>query len=172
MPLTPTPLYCPNCDCQQLKTRKSYTLKGGAVRQLYRCPECQHCFSETHDTPLANLKTPLSQIVLILQALNEGLGVNAVCRLFRVSKNSLYRWQERLSDLKPTLLLYALCHQFLNLMVEGDELYTKVKKTFPRRTLKGGLSYCWSGRLVLSGNSTVDVRIASFSSGRYGRWSR
>jgi hypothetical protein len=25
-------------------------------------------------------------------------------------------------------LLYALCHQFLNLMVEGDELYTKVKK--------------------------------------------
>jgi transposase-like protein len=64
-----------------------------------------------------------------LQALNEGLGVNAVCRLFRVSKNSLYRWQERLSDLKPTLLLYTLCHQFLNLMVEGDELYTKVKKT-------------------------------------------
>jgi transposase-like protein len=172
MPLTPTPLYCPNCDCQQLKTRKSYTLKGGAVRQLYRCSECQHCFSETHDTPLANLKTPLSQIVLILQALNEGLGVNAVCRLFRVSKNSLYRWQERLSDLKPTLLLYALCHQFLNLVVEGDELYTKVKKTFPPRTLKGGPSYCWSGLLALSGNCAVDARIGSFSSGRYGRWSR
>jgi transposase-like protein len=56
MPLTPTSLYCPNCDCQQLKTRKSYTLKGGAVRQLYRCPECQHCFSETHDTPLSFLE--------------------------------------------------------------------------------------------------------------------
>jgi hypothetical protein len=120
---------------------------------------------------LANLKTPLSRIVEILQALNEGLGVNAVCRVFGVSKNSLYRWQERLSDLKPTLLLYALCHPFLNLMVEGDELYTKIKKTFPQRTLKGGLLYCWSGRLALSGNSTVDVRIASFSSGRYGRWS-
>jgi hypothetical protein len=81
---------------------------------------------------LANLKTPLSRIVEILQALNEGLGVNAVCRVFGVSKNSLYRWQERLSDLKPTLLLYALCHQFLNLVIEGDELYTKVKKPFPR----------------------------------------
>jgi hypothetical protein len=69
-----------------------------------------------------------------------------------VSKNSLYRWQERLSDLKPTLLLYALCHQFLNLVVEGDELYTKVKKTFPPRMLKGGPSYCWSGLLALSGN--------------------
>jgi transposase-like protein len=172
MLLTPTPLYCPNCDCQQLKTRKSYTLKGGAVRQLYGCSECQHCFSETHDTPLANLKTPLSQIVLILQALDEGLGVNAVCRLFRVSKNSLYRWQERLSDLKPTLLLYALCHQFLNLVVEGDELYTKVKKTFSPRMLKGGPSYCWSELLALSGNCGADVRTVSFSSGRYGRWSR
>jgi transposase-like protein len=172
MPLTPTPLYCSTWDCQPLKTRKSYTLKGGTVRQLYTCPECQPCFSETHDTPLANLKTPLSRIVEIVQALNEGLGVNAVCRVFGVSKNSLYRWQERLSDLKPTLLLYARCPQFLNLMVEGDELYTKVKKTFPHRTLTGGLVYCWSGRLVLSGNSTGDVRIASFSSGRYGRWSR
>lgn len=28
MPLTPTPLYCYNCVCQQLKTRKSYTLRG------------------------------------------------------------------------------------------------------------------------------------------------
>jgi hypothetical protein len=74
--------------------------------------------------------------VLILQALNEGLGVNAVCRLFHVGKNSLYRWQERLSDLKPTLLLYALCHQFLNLVVEGDEVYTKVKKTFPPLVVK------------------------------------
>jgi hypothetical protein len=118
------------------------------------------------------LKTPLSQIVLVLQALNEGLGVNAVCRLFGVGKNSLYRWQERLSDLKPTLLLYALCHQFLNLVIEGDELYTKVKKTFPPRTLKGGLSYCWSGLLALSGNCGVDVRTVRFSSGRYGRWSR
>jgi hypothetical protein len=118
------------------------------------------------------LKTPLSQIVLILQALNEGLGVNAVCRLFRVSKNSLYRWQERLSDLKPTLLLYARCHQFLNLVVEGDELYTQVKKTCPPRMLKGGPSYCWSERLALAGNGGVDVRTVSFSSGQYGRWSR
>jgi hypothetical protein len=29
--------------------------------------------------------------VEIVQALNEGLGVNAVCRVFGVSKNRLYR---------------------------------------------------------------------------------
>jgi len=169
MSLTPTPLYCPECGCQQIEAHKSYTVKAGNVRQLYYCPDCKGYFSETSNTPLANLKTPLSRIVESLQALNEGLGVNAVCRVFGVSKNSLYRWQERLSDLKPTLLLYALCHQFLNLMVEGDELYTKVKKTFPRRTLKGGLSSCWSELLALSGNCGVDVRTVSFSSGPYGR---
>jgi transposase-like protein len=87
---------------------------------------------------LANLKTPLSRIVEILQALNEGLGVNAVCRVFGVSKNSLYRWQERLSDLKPTLLLYAWCHQFLKLVIEGDELYTKVRVP-PRSVRKLGI---------------------------------
>src|SRR3954468_2662620 len=131
MLLTPTPLYCPECGCQQIEAHKSYPVKAGGVRQLYYCPDCKRYFSETYNTPLANLKTPLSRIVEILQALNEGLGVNAVCRVFGVSKNSPYRWQERLSDLKPTLLLYALCHQFLNLVVEGDELYTKVKKRSP-----------------------------------------
>jgi hypothetical protein len=39
------------------------------VRQLYYCPECKGYFSETHSTPLANLKTPLSRIIEILQAL-------------------------------------------------------------------------------------------------------
>ncbi|MGH8060147.1 MAG: IS630 transposase-related protein [Candidatus Entotheonellia bacterium] len=63
-----------------------------------------------------------------MQALNEGQGIQAVCRVFQVSRNSIYRWQERLSALKPTLLLYALCHQFLQLLIEGDELYTKIKK--------------------------------------------
>ena len=105
MSLTPTPLYCPEWGCQQIEVHKSYTVKAGNVRQLYYCPDCKGYFSETYNTPLANLKTPLSRIVEILQALNEGLGVNAVCRVFGVSKNSLYRWQERLSDLKPTLLL-------------------------------------------------------------------
>jgi transposase-like protein len=172
MSLTSTLLYCPECGCQQIEAHKSYPVKAGGVRQLYYCSECKGYFSETHNTPLANLKTPLSRIIEILQALNEGLGVNAVCRVFGVSKSSLYRWQQRLSDLKPTLVLYALCHQFLTLVVEGDELYTKVKKTFPPRTRRGGLSYCWSERRVLSGSSTVDARTVSCLSGLCGCWSR
>ena len=75
----------------------------------------------------------------MLTALSEGQGINAVCRTFHVGKNSIYRWQERMSELKPTLLLYALCPQFLQQVIEGDELYTKVKKTQNLKILKDGL---------------------------------
>jgi hypothetical protein len=87
---------------------------------------------------LENLKTPLSRIILILNSLNEGQAINAVCRVFHVGKNSIYRWQEHLSALKPTLLLDALCHEFLQQLIEGDELYTKVKKTFLLRSVRAG----------------------------------
>ncbi|MCI5165000.1 MAG: hypothetical protein D3903_02655 [Candidatus Electrothrix sp. GM3_4] len=65
---------------------------------------------------------------MILTALSEGLGINAATRVFSVKKNSIYRWQNRLSSLQQTLMLYSLCHQFI---VEGDELYTKIGKNVP-----------------------------------------
>jgi transposase len=49
---------------------------------------------------MARLKTPMSVIAQVLSALTEGMGINAVTRLYGVSKNSIYRWQERLSGLK------------------------------------------------------------------------
>jgi transposase len=46
------------------------------------------------------LKTPIALVVQVLAALTEGVGINAATRLYGVSKNSIYRWQERLSGLK------------------------------------------------------------------------
>jgi hypothetical protein len=80
---------------------------------------------------LAGLRTPLSYIALVLDALNNGMGLNAVCATFHVGKNSVYRWLGRLSSVKQTLLLYALCHQFIQQFIEGDELYTKVNQNKP-----------------------------------------
>ena len=74
---------------------------------------------------------------MILTSLAEGTGVNAVTRIFSVGKNSIYRWQERLSSLQQTLMLYSLCHQFIQLMVEGDELYTKIGKNVPPSESEG-----------------------------------
>jgi transposase-like protein len=76
MPLTQAPLYCLECHCQQIEAHKSYTLKEGTVRQLYSCPECKRYFSETQNTSLAYLRTPISRIVLLVQSLREVQGVN------------------------------------------------------------------------------------------------
>jgi hypothetical protein len=41
MSLTPTPLYCSECGCQQIEAPKSYTVKAGGVRRLYYQPRLQ-----------------------------------------------------------------------------------------------------------------------------------
>jgi transposase-like protein/IS1 family transposase len=124
-------IHCPGCDTRDLKVHTVYTVQHGETRRLYYCTACQCYFSETYGTALAGLRTPLSRIQQILEALNDGLSVNATCRTFHVSKNTLRIWQDRLSPVKDALLLYALCHQFLHQVIEGDELYTKVQANQP-----------------------------------------
>jgi hypothetical protein len=67
-----------------------------------------------------------------------------------------------LSDLKPTLVLYALCHQFLTLVVEGDELYTKVKKRFPGGRSK--VDYRTDGTLRLRRQSMDATHVGAYDS--------
>ena len=131
---------CPECKQTSIYPQSRYQIKNGESRQLYYCETCKHCFSETRGTALFGLHTLISRILLILDSLTEGMAINALCRVHHVSKNSLYRWQERLSSLKETLLLYALCHHFLQQIVEGDELYTKIKKTLNLLNPKVGRS--------------------------------
>ena len=119
---------CPVCKSEAVQPQSQYLIATGECRQLYQCPPCQRCFAQTRGTALFGLHTAVSRITLILNALTEGLSVNGACRVFHVSKKSLSLWQERFSQVKETLLL-SLCHQFLSQIIEGDELYTKVKKT-------------------------------------------
>jgi transposase-like protein len=67
---------------------------------MYHCSGCERAFSETRHTPIAQLKTPIALVVQVLTALTEGVGINAATRLYSVSKNSIYRWQARLSGVK------------------------------------------------------------------------
>ncbi len=65
------------------------------------------------------------------------MGLNATARTFNVSKKSLINWERRLAELKPTLMLYALLHEFIHQEIEGDELYTKVDKNVPPSASEG-----------------------------------
>lgn len=129
---------CAECNSQELRLHMSYRVKSSAEsRKLYQCTQCLSYFSETKNTALAGLRTPLSRISEVLEGLNEGLGINAASRLYKVSKNSINGWLRRLSGLKETLMLYALCHQFIQQMIEGDEVYTKVGQNKPPAQSEG-----------------------------------
>ena len=98
--MTLTHMRCTDCGGKDVKAQRTYTIKHGEQRTMYACDACGSTFSSTRNTPMAHLKTPMAVIAQVLSALTEGLGINAVTRLYGVSKNSIYRWQERLSGLK------------------------------------------------------------------------
>jgi transposase-like protein len=128
---------CPECNSEDIKPHTAYTVSSGERRYIYHCRDCGNYFSETKNTPLEGLRTPLSRITTILDAINDGMGINAACRTFHVGKQSVKRWVKQLAGLKETLLVYALCHQFVQQLVEGDELYTKVGENKPALASEG-----------------------------------
>ena len=128
---------CPRCDSQALEVYQGYETKHHGDRNLYRCGDCGQVFSETRGTFLEGLSKPLSTIVTVLKARGEGLGLNATCRIFDLAKNTLLNWERRFAELRETLMLYALMHTFLSQVIEGDELYTKVRKNVPVEDCEG-----------------------------------
>ena len=91
--MTLTQMRCPYCHGKNVEAQRTYTIQCGEPRTLYHCAPCARSFSEIRQTPIA-------LVVQVLAALTEGVGINAATRLYGVSKNSIYRWQERLSGVK------------------------------------------------------------------------
>lgn len=86
---------CPQCYTDNSTVHTTYQIQGGQTRYILHCRTCGHYFAETSGTPLEGLRTPLSRIQQILSAVHEGLGINAACRTFNVSKNSIKEWGRR-----------------------------------------------------------------------------
>lgn len=128
---------CPQCYTDNSTMHTTYIVQAGQRRHILHCQTCPNYFAETSGTALAGLRTPLSRIQQILSAVHEGMGINAACRTFKVSKNSIKEWERRLTGVKQVLLLYSLCHQFLQQILEGDELYTKVHHNRPPAESEG-----------------------------------
>jgi transposase-like protein len=105
---------CPCCGSNESRLHTRYKTLAYSERTIYHCFECDIYFSETFATPIAGLTTPLSRIIRILKARSEGMSLNATARAHNVSKKSVIDWERRLGGLKPTLMLYALLHQFIH----------------------------------------------------------
>jgi transposase-like protein len=130
-------LHCPNCCSENVKDHNIYATKNNGSRTLHQCMECHQTFSETKGTFMEKLKKPISFIIHVLKSRSEGMGFNAACRVFEISKNTLLNWERRFAGLKGPLLIYSLLHTFLTQLIEGDEVYTKVGKNVPPEDSEG-----------------------------------
>ncbi len=122
---------CPGCRSTNVKAYKTYMTKNHGSRHLYRCDECGKVFSETKNTFLEGLKTPLSQVWQVLEARTEGMGLNAAARVFKKAKNTVSAWERKFRDLHQVLSVYSSAQTFLQSVIEGDEAYTKAEKNAP-----------------------------------------
>src|SRR4029434_674897 len=131
-------LKCPVCHSADIKYHSPYTTKNYGSRVMYKCATCPACFSETKNTLLEGVKTPVSVIWQVLKARTEGMGLNAAARTFEKAKNTILAWERKFRALHQVLFLYALVHEFLALVIAGDEAYTKVQKNVPPEQSAGG----------------------------------
>jgi transposase-like protein len=130
-------LKCPVCRSANIQYHSPYTTKNHGSRVMYKCAICPASFSETKNTLLEGLKTPVSVIWHVLKARTEGMGLNAAARTFDKAKNTILSWERKFVDLHRVLFLYALVHEFLASVIEGDEAYTKVQKNVPPDQSRG-----------------------------------
>ncbi len=86
---------------------------------------------------MEGLKTPMSVIWLVIKARTDGMGLNAATRTFDVAKNTILSWERKFSDLHRVLFLYTMVHEFIALVIEGDEAYTKIHHNVPPHESSG-----------------------------------
>ncbi|WP_246327729.1 IS1 family transposase [Candidatus Competibacter phosphatis] len=123
---TLTMLVCPVCGSRDTTGHGRYETVHNGTRSLHACTSCGEVFSETTGTPMQGIKTPISKVAAALRLRGEGLGLRATARILGTHKNTLAEWERRFAGMKPTLMLYGLCHVFIQLTFEGDEIYTVV----------------------------------------------
>src|SRR2546428_6365053 len=97
---------CPACHSSNIQYHSSYTTKNYGGRVMYKCENCPASFSETKNTLLEGLKTPVSVIWQVIKARTNGLGLNAATRTFDKAKNTksasgcIERSEEHTSELQ------------------------------------------------------------------------
>lgn len=142
---------CVKCGCEDCYHFMTYETKSNGTRQLLKCSQCGTCFAQTQQTFMFNIKTPISKIALVLNARTEGMSFNTACRTHHISPGTLQAWETKFGDIKEALLLYSLT---LEMVIEGDELYTKVNKNAPPEDSEG-----WTVSLIESASRFIwDLR--------------
>lgn len=123
---TPVMPVCPACGSRDTAGHGHYETVHNGTRSLHACTSCGVVFSETTGTPMQDIKTPISKVAAALRLRGEGMGLRATARILGAHKHTIAEWERRFAGMKSTLMLYGLCHTFIQLTFEGDEIYTVV----------------------------------------------
>ena len=129
--------HCPFCHSKSTKVLRQYLTKENGFRNECCCEDCHLYFSETKNTPLERIKKPVSLVCRAITERNGGMGFNETCRSCGIVTNTLLSWERKFESLKNTLMAYVLMHKFLTQIIEGDELYTRIKQNVPALTERG-----------------------------------
>ena len=95
---------CLNPECPtygqrgQENLRVAFRYGPNKQRRMLACRTCQQRFSERKGTPLFGARLPDTQVIAILQHLQERCGVRATGRLVGVDKDTVVRYALRAGD--------------------------------------------------------------------------
>jgi transposase-like protein/IS1 family transposase len=96
--------------------------------QRFRCQACRTTFTARRNTPLYRLKTPSSQVAVVLTALAEGLDPSAAERIFGYKQATITTWLSRAGSHAQTLHERFFCHLQLP-HLQLDELRTRLRSS-------------------------------------------
>lgn len=126
---------CPYCNGEHLNKAGKGRRQDQAV-QHYWCIDCNRRFSDRAGTSMHRLHKSVEQVERVLKMRSEGLGVRASGRVETISPASVILWEKRLAskvqDWSPPAPMNS------EITIEGDEVYTKVKKNQPSHKVLAG----------------------------------
>lgn len=122
-----TNLSCPYCKHEGPHRNKGWRrCKSTTPVRRYICTNCERSFSERTNTILHKLRSTASEVISALHARTEGVGLRAAGRLVKKSHPTIASWEAKAKKLGEQLDRKAPVDY--NVLLESDELYTKVGK--------------------------------------------
>ena len=135
-----TDIICPHCHytgSHESKGWRRCTSASPVQRRL--CTSCNRSFSMRTNTIMHGTRSTISQVISALHARTEGVGLRAAGRLVKKSHPTIASWEVKAKKLGEQLDQEAPVNY--NVILESDELYTKVGKNYPP-SLSTGWTAC------------------------------
>jgi transposase-like protein len=132
-------IHCPFCNSESYKIHQR---NSHACNTIYRCMDCDRCFSERRFTGYSGLKLAPEKITQIVNCLVEGVSIRATSRLVGVEKKTVIRVMLHAAKLCQRVM-DARLHNLRSRYLQADELwcFTGKKEAHVTATDRAGVHH-------------------------------